>query len=222
MIGIPPEYLNQIVTGDARELAKRIPDESVDLILCDPPYLREFLWCYEWLGYEAIRILKPGGYCFAYGACEHMPARIAGMVSGGMNYFWIDALLHIGGYPRVWYKQLMSGYKPIIITTKGSPSILRWRATVGAVSADKRFHEWGQGDGYSIKIIDLLTNANAIIFDPFTGGGTVPAVCKMLGRNYIAFEIDPDVAERARERVRNTQPPLFVLQPEQSVMEFVE
>lgn len=38
MIDIPPEYLNQIVTGDARELAKRIPDESVDLIFTDPIY----------------------------------------------------------------------------------------------------------------------------------------------------------------------------------------
>jgi hypothetical protein len=30
----------------------------------------------------------------------------------------------------------------------------------------------------------------------------------MLQRNYIAFEIDPDTAEMARERVLNTQPPL--------------
>ena len=27
--------------------------------------------------------------------------------------------------------------------------------------------------------------------------------------------IDPDTAELARERVRNTQPPLFVVEPEQ-------
>ena len=54
-----------------------------------------------------------------------------------------------------------------------------------------------------------------IVFDPFTGGGTVPAVCKMLGRRYLAFEIDPEVAQRARDRVRDTQPPLFVPEPEQ-------
>ena len=59
-----------------------------------------------------------------------------------------------------------------------------------------------------------------MIFDPFTGGGTVPAVCKMLGRNYLAFEIDPTTADNARLRVQNTQPPLFVLQPEQAEMSF--
>jgi len=40
----------------------------------------------------------------------------------------------------------------------------------------------------------------------------------MLGRNYIAFEIDPATADLARERVRNTQPPLFVPEPEQMEM----
>ena len=51
--------------------------------------------------------------------------------------------------------------------------------------------------------------------DFFTGGGTVPAVCKMLGRNYIAFEIDADTAALARERVANTQLPLFIPEPQQ-------
>jgi len=54
-----------------------------------------------------------------------------------------------------------------------------------------------------------------IILDPFCGSATTCIAAKMLGRNYIAFEIDPKTAELARERVRNTQPPLFVMEPEQ-------
>jgi len=38
----------------------------------------------------------------------------------------------------------------------------------------------------------------------------VPAMCKQLGRRWLAFEIDTDVAESARERIRHTQMPLFV------------
>jgi len=41
----------------------------------------------------------------------------------------------------------------------------------------------------------------------------------MLNRQYLAFEINPDTAERARERVRNTQPPLFVMQAKQAKLE---
>ena len=31
--------LNQIYTGDCRELAAGIPDESADLVLTDPPFM---------------------------------------------------------------------------------------------------------------------------------------------------------------------------------------
>ena len=44
----------------------------------------------------------------------------------------------------------------------------------------------------------------------------------MLGRRYLAFEIDPDTAEMARERVRMTQPPLFVPEPQQLELEMAE
>ena len=57
-----------------------------------------------------------------------------------------------------------------------------------------------------------------VVFDPFVGSGTSAMASKMLGRHWLAFEIEPDVAEMARERVRNTQPPLFVPEPEQMEM----
>lgn len=78
---------------------------------------------------------------------------------------------------------------------------------------------WGKGLDICCRYIETFSDGNSIVFDPFTGGGTIPAVCKMLGRHYLAFEIDPDTAERARQRVENTQPPLFVMQPEQMELE---
>lgn len=50
----------ELIYGDAIELAKsHIPDGSVDLIFTDPPYPKEYHYCYEWLAYEAVRVLKP-------------------------------------------------------------------------------------------------------------------------------------------------------------------
>lgn len=72
----------------------------------------------------------------------------------------------------------------------------------------KSNHAWEDSPLMFINLIDRLTNEGDIVFDPFTGSATVPAVCKMLNRNYIAFEIDPATAELARNRVANTQPPL--------------
>jgi len=67
------KFLNKITCGDCLELLKEIPDNSVDLILTDPPYnigkgfenddLPEqgyLNWCKEWIK-ECVRILKAGG-----------------------------------------------------------------------------------------------------------------------------------------------------------------
>ena len=51
---IPLEYRNQIVTGDARELAKRIPDESIDLIFTSPPFKDEDVDVPYWEFYDAL------------------------------------------------------------------------------------------------------------------------------------------------------------------------
>jgi DNA modification methylase len=58
------------------------------------------------------------------------------------------------------------------------------------------------------------------VLDFFAGSGAVQMGCKMLRRNYLAFEIDPDTAETARQRVAITQPPLPIEMPEQMGMSF--
>lgn len=74
--------INQIIPGDCLETMKNISDESVDLIVTDPPFnigknynsykdrmkKEEYIkWCEKWLT-ECIRILKPYGslYLFNY------------------------------------------------------------------------------------------------------------------------------------------------------------
>ncbi len=69
---------NVILQGDALEILKKYPSESVDLVFADPPYNldksyhvyddeladQEYLnWCNEWLN-EYVRILKPNGSLF--------------------------------------------------------------------------------------------------------------------------------------------------------------
>lgn len=48
------------------------------------------------------------------------------------------------------------------------------------------------------------------VFDPFAGSGSVLVAAKRLGRAAIGVELVPSVADRARERIANTNPPLMV------------
>lgn len=219
MTDIPPEYMNQIVTGDARELAKRIPDESIDFTLCDPVY-----WdvdFYSWLAELCRRVLRPGGSCIAEVGQYYM-LQVMQSMSKHLDYYWLFSE-RLGVSARMWDKKIFVRWKPFVWFIKGgSHRTGGWMLDSLYSPRDKSEHEWGDGRGTMATLIESVTYPGDIVFDPCTGGATVPAACKVLGRQYIAFEIDPDVAERARERVRNTQPPLFVLKPEQGVMEFVE
>ena len=58
-----------------------------------------------------------------------------------------------------------------------------------------------------------LTKPGDIVCDPFAGGGTIPAVAKSLGRQYIGFEIDEVNVRKIAERLAGVTPPLFVLSP---------
>ena len=87
----------------------------------------------------------------------------------------------------------------------------------GKLPESRNVHSWSKPQNVLVKWIDAFSPSNGILVDFFTGGGTVPAVCKMLNRQYLAFEIDTDIAAQARERVRMTQPPLpglIIKQPE--------
>ena len=206
--GIPLEYRDAIVTGDARLLAERIPDESVDLIFTDPPYHPEHMGLYGLIAGIGARVLKPGGFCVAYCGVAYMDEVMRQMEA--LTYFWTICGYQPESNLVFNAKNVGCHWRPILIYSNGKARAPRFIPDLWRTNRDKDHHEWGQGKSLPERYIDRLTEPGNIVYDPFTGGGTVPAVCKMLGRHYIASEIDPATAERARERVLMTQPPLFV------------
>lgn len=194
-----------IYQGDARWLSQKIPEESIDLILTDPPYLHDTLWSFEFLTELGARVLRPGGFLFAYCGAEFLPDGL-GALGRKLRYFWTFALLHRRGTPKMWSKRLFSAYKPILAFSKGAPRRHGWARTVMKDSRDKRFHRWGQGVEFPAGILEIYSEKGEIVLDPFCGGGTVPLACYMLGRRWLAFEIDPEVTERARARVKAAVP----------------
>lgn len=73
-----------IINDDCIKQMKELKSDSVDIIICDPPYnigkdfgndsdKQEFdkylIWCDEWIS-ECIRILKPNGTLYIYGFSE--------------------------------------------------------------------------------------------------------------------------------------------------------
>lgn len=76
--------LNKIILGDVIQELGKLPSESCDVIIIDPPYnigkdfgnnidrreIGEYIaWCRSWIN-ESVRILKPTGTMFIYGFSE--------------------------------------------------------------------------------------------------------------------------------------------------------
>lgn len=217
------DLLNTITTGDARELAKQIPDESVDTVFCDPPYLRKDIesGVYSWLAEAAGRVLKPNGFCVTYCGTYWLADALQQM-SQHLTFFWEYRILFRDGYAAGihYQRRTKPGSTPLLVFCKGQR--LPYRTVLDiykGAGADKSFHKWGQ-DAYSVQyFLDCFSQPGFTIWDPFTGGGTVPAVCKQLNRNFIGFEIDPGVADIARKRLQTVQPLLMPEEMEQLTLE---
>ena len=64
----------KLYLGDCLEQLKKVPDNSVDSVVTDPPYGLSFMgkkWDYDvpskevWM--ECLRVLKPGGFLLSFG-----------------------------------------------------------------------------------------------------------------------------------------------------------
>ncbi|MDZ4767052.1 MAG: site-specific DNA-methyltransferase [Chloroflexota bacterium] len=49
----------------------------------------------------------------------------------------------------------------------------------------------------------LLTRKGDTVLDPFMGSGSTAVACKLTGRNYIGFDLNPDYCRAAEERLAN-------------------
>ena len=141
-----------IVTGDAKELAPAIPDESVDLIFTDPPYSREFLPLYGWLSETAARVLRPERFVLAMCGGTYLD-HVFDLMGQHLNFFWKYEIGLTGWAAGVLWPY---GNNKVNIVTRSKPLLAYCRGrglprtpTLGMFSGtgkDKRYHAWGQDE----------------------------------------------------------------------------
>ena len=93
-----------LILGDCRiEAPKLIKDASVDLIFTDPPYPKDYHYCYEFLAKEAARVLKPNGFIITY-VGPYWKHRVMMTLGEYLDYFYVrDSAGELGYVP---YTQL--------------------------------------------------------------------------------------------------------------------
>ena len=189
-----------ILHGDMKILQKRLENGSVKMFLTDPPYSHPEL--YGRLAELAAAKLMPGGLCLAYAE----PGRLLEVLDAmreHLTYWWTFAVPHVDVPRYVNDRHIQNKWKPVVAFGRGSvPLPPEWLGDfLEGGGRDKRFHSWGQPESEARYLVTRLTEAGDLVVDPFCGGGTVPAVCKVLGRKWLATEIDKETVAVARKRL---------------------
>ena len=224
--------LNKIYLGDCYELIKQIPDNSVDLIYTDPPYL-----------------FQNGGFgsgMFKDKKCPYGDIRNTILVRGIDNSIldeFVRVMKRINIY--IWcnkaqvpeYLNFFAQYDclfEILTWHKTNPTPITNNTFLPDTEYCLYFRERGVllNDGYelkskfhisntnkndkddfhhpTIKPLELVkrhilhsTAENALVLDTFIGSGTTAIACRELNRQFIGFEIDPKWHKIAVDRLNN-------------------
>ena len=83
---------------------------------------------------------------------------------------------------------------------------------------DMDHHRWGEGLHFAKTYIRVLTSLADVVLDCFARGGTFPAARILMGRHFLAAEIDTATAQAANERMRQIPPPLTEQESAQMVL----
>lgn len=192
--------------GDFRKVLSDLPSGSVDAIITDPPYPREFWPLYADLGELAFRVLKPNGVlAVMIGTRLEMLDNVDLLIGRMMRRRHRGIYLTPGPRWRDNTERIATGYKPILIYAhpESEPTELPWLLddVFSSTGDDKRHHHWGQSESGMASLVERLTAPGALVVDPFLGGGTTALVCRDLDRSFIGCDVDAGCVAASRERV---------------------
>jgi 16S rRNA G966 N2-methylase RsmD len=174
--------------GDCRKVFADVPDNSVPLVLTDPPYPAEAEPLYRWLAEWSARVLIPGGSLICYTGHWSIN-RDCAIFDKHLRYWWIMAMMHDQSR-RLPGKFIIAEFKPVLWYVK---EFRRGKSLIPDVllppSRDKDAHDWGQGEGGVTNLFEHLTEPGETILDPFAGTATWGRIAVSMGRRWIGADI---------------------------------
>lgn len=214
-----------IECGDCLELMKQIPNESIDLIVTDPPYLmsyktnrrknKDHKFCTEIAGdndsqliadyiKECYRIMKNDTAMYMFcnaNKVEFFKHELEKYFCIKNMIIWVKNNWSAGDLKGAYGKQ----YELIFLVNKGRCEIRGKRITdvweFSRVAGNNLVHQNQKPVELIQQCIEKHSDEGAIVFDGFLGSGTTAIACVNTNRHYIGFELDPEYYDIACKRL---------------------
>lgn len=228
-------WRKSLICGDSKEVISRIPDNTIDFILTDPPYnigkysrgniplqgrsaMNNDIALWDWVDFnpedwaeEFVRILKPTGNLFIFTSYNQI----------GRWHSCLDSRFDTTNF-MIWHK------------TNPAPKIFKagfLNSCEMIFTCWNKKHTWNfttQSEMHNFiespicmrperlsnpkhpaqkplsilkKMIEIASNVDDIVFDPFMGVGSVGVAALELYRKFIGVEIDRIYFDAAKERI---------------------
>lgn len=213
------QFTNKIICGDAMKVVKRLPKNSVHMILTDPPYGDNIAYGKRnrtiannrhpllglWVLYDCYDALKKNATAYFFLNMDHLPL-IKFFIKEYTKYkikeliIWDKMRIGMGNGFR---KQ----YEAILVLQKGRPkyrnkglsNIMREKRLN---NTDRHVHE--KPIPLLKRLIEHSSDSDHIVLDPFVGSGSTAVTCKELGRQFIGIEMEKKYVEIAKKRLQLT------------------
>jgi adenine-specific DNA-methyltransferase len=208
------KFINRILLGDCIQVMGQMPEESVDCIVTDPPYLCHFQSRDgrtvanddrdDWLApafAQMYRVLKPDRFCVSFYGWHRVDAFFAAWKAAGFTP--VGHLVFVKRYASK-ERYVAYSHESAYLLAKGNPEtphmmlrdVLEWQYT-----GNER-HPTEKPVMTMKLLVEAFSQPGEIVLDPFVGSGTTAVAAKHLGRRYIGMDIEPVYAQQAQERVR--------------------
>ena len=189
---------NEFLHADSIKVLADLPDQSIDILLTDPPYPNQ-----QGLFPETISDGYAGVYLGAKKARNFVvffwsPRTQAPLPPPG----WYEVARHIWAKPDA---ASITAYEQIIVWAR---NYKRLRSKVWTVPildfrtlSDWQPHPTQKPLRLMRYLLDLYTKEGESVLDPFAGSGTTAVACLQMKRQYLAIEKDPNYADVAKKRL---------------------
>ena len=215
------EKENKIIKGNCLDLLKDLKDNSIDLLITDPPYSIgttsngvKAIWSdnnliqpfFELYFTEIQRVLKNGAEFYINTDWRTYPFLFP-IIAQKMNvkncivwdYEWIKA----GSHYRFSHEFIIYGINGNNKRKFDAGKRDVWRIPPINFTSKDKFHQAEKPIRLIKEMILNSSNEGDIILDTFVGSGSTAVACYETKRKFIGFEIDDDTFKVAIKRVKN-------------------
>lgn len=224
-------YVNYVINDDWYSGCKLISDGSIDCIIVDPPYKMSPRGATRRTGFDSAfsfvkdnifngnlpnkekmmkefyRLLVDNGHCYIFCGIYDINPVLEAAFKNGWKLCNI-LVMHKKNIAIVNSYFMKTNEFVLMFRKKDKPakkinncSEKDFIEVVGLTKKDNKLHVTEKPQSILELLINSSTNEGDILLDAFAGSGSLGVACHKLNRNFIGFEIDTEMCDKANERI---------------------